>query len=40
VCQACGDECAKHQARHCQDCAAACRRCAEACRRMGSTAAA
>ncbi|GAA5012726.1 hypothetical protein GCM10025794_00930 [Massilia kyonggiensis] len=39
VCQACGDECAKHQAQHCQDCAAACRRCAEECRRMGAGAA-
>lgn len=36
ACQACGDECAKHQAQHCQDCAAACRRCADECRRMGS----
>lgn len=35
ICDACGNECAKHQAQHCQDCAAACRRCAEECRRMG-----
>lgn len=32
VCEACGDECSRHDAAHCQDCAAACRRCAEACR--------
>ena len=38
VCQACGDECGKHQVQHCQDCAAACRRCAEECRKMGSAA--
>jgi len=34
ICQACGDECAKHEAQHCQDCARACRRCAEECRKM------
>lgn len=34
VCEACGDECAKHQAAHCQECAQACRRCADECRRM------
>lgn len=32
VCEACGDECARHQTQHCQDCARACRLCAEACR--------
>jgi len=40
VCQACGDECARHQAQHCQDCAAACHRCAHECRRMGAGASA
>jgi hypothetical protein len=34
ICDACGEECAKHQMAHCQECAAACRRCAEECRRM------
>ena len=34
ICQACGDECAKHEADHCQQCAQACRRCADACRAM------
>ena len=36
VCQACGDECAKHQAAHCQECAQACHRCADECRRMAA----
>lgn len=36
VCQACGDECAKHQHSHCQECAQACFRCAEECRRMAA----
>jgi hypothetical protein len=31
ICQACGDECAKHSSQHCQDCAAACYKCAEEC---------
>lgn len=34
ICQACGDECAKHQMDHCQECAQACHRCADECRRM------
>jgi hypothetical protein len=34
ACQACGDECGRHDMDHCQACAAACRRCAEACRAM------
>lgn len=36
VCQACGEECAKHQYAHCQECAQACRRCAEECRHMSN----
>lgn len=36
ICQACGDECAKHQHDHCQQCARACHRCAEECRRMAN----
>lgn len=38
VCDACGDECAKHQMAHCQECAQACRRCADECRRMAGSA--
>jgi hypothetical protein len=38
VCEACGEECAKHQAGHCQECAQACRSCADECRRMASAA--
>jgi hypothetical protein len=35
VCEACGEECAKHDhMQHCRACAEACRRCAEECRRM------
>jgi hypothetical protein len=34
ICQACGEECAKHDVDHCQQCAEACRRCAEECRKM------
>ena len=36
VCQACGDECAKHEMVHCQQCAKACRACADECHRMAS----
>jgi hypothetical protein len=36
VCDACAQECAKHDQDHCQKCAAACRRCAEACRSAGA----
>ena len=38
VCDACGEECARHKHAHCQECAEACRRCAEECRRMTLTA--
>jgi hypothetical protein len=31
ICQACGDECAKHKMDHCQQCAKACHKCAEEC---------
>ena len=31
ICQQCGDECAKHEHQHCQDCAEACKKCADAC---------
>jgi hypothetical protein len=36
ICNACGDECAKHKMDHCQRCAEACRRCAEECRNMAA----
>lgn len=32
VCSACADECGKHDANHCQNCADACRKCADACK--------
>lgn len=38
ICQACGDECAKHDMAHCQDRAKACHQCAEACRTMAAMA--
>jgi hypothetical protein len=34
ICDACGDECERHQADHCKACAQSCRRCADECRRM------
>lgn len=34
ICQKCGDECAKHEPQHCQDCAKACKECVEACERF------
>lgn len=40
ICQACGDECNRHQHMvHCRECAEACYRCAEECRRMAGVAA-
>jgi hypothetical protein len=36
VCNACADECEKHDNDHCQACAAACRRCAEMCASMAA----
>lgn len=32
ACEACGDECRKHNYDHCQQCAKACDECAKACR--------
>jgi hypothetical protein len=40
VCEACGQECAKHAHAHCQACAQACQQCADACRRMAQSGAA
>lgn len=34
ICQACGDECARHEAEHCKTCAAACHKCADECAAM------
>lgn len=34
ICDACGNECKKHDHEHCQVCADACFTCAEACRSM------
>lgn len=31
VCEACADECGKHEAQHCKDCAKACQECVKAC---------
>ena len=40
ICQACGDECRRHEhMEHCRECADACHRCAEECRRMAGVAA-
>ena len=36
LCEACGEECTKHQHDHCQACAKACQHCAEECRRMAA----
>ena len=36
ACQACAEECAKHDHDHCRECARACRTCAEECRRMAA----
>jgi hypothetical protein len=36
ICDACAEECGKHDMQHCQECAEACRQCAEECRRMVS----
>lgn len=32
ICEACGNECQKHEHDHCQKCAEACFKCAKACR--------
>jgi len=39
ICEMCAEECAKHDAEHCQRCAEVCRNCAEECRRMAAHAA-
>ena len=36
ICEACGQECRKHDMNHCQMCAEACFSCAEACRKMAA----
>lgn len=39
ICEACGNECKKHQTEHCQECARTCLQCAEECRHMAGVAA-
>lgn len=34
ICEACGNECKKHDHDHCQKCAEACFKCAEACKQV------
>ncbi|MFY0741279.1 four-helix bundle copper-binding protein [Solibacillus silvestris] len=34
ICEACGNECKKHDHDHCQKCAEACFKCAEACKNV------
>lgn len=36
ICEACGEECSKHQTEHCQECAQMCKTCAGECRRMAA----
>ncbi|MFK3958943.1 four-helix bundle copper-binding protein [Guptibacillus hwajinpoensis] len=36
ICEACGNECKKHDHKHCQDCAEACFKCAEECKKLAS----
>jgi hypothetical protein len=36
ICDACGEECGKHQNEHCKECAQACRQCANECRKMAA----
>ncbi len=36
ICDACADECSKHENSHCKECADACSRCAEECRKMAA----
>ncbi len=36
LCDACGNECGKHNTEHCRECAEACKACAEECRKMAA----
>lgn len=36
ICEACGNECGKHETEHCRECAAACKQCAVECRRIAA----
>jgi Domain of Unknown Function (DUF326) len=36
MCEACANECGKHQTEHCQKCAQTCNECAEECRKMAA----
>ncbi len=39
ICQACAEECSRHDMEHCKECAEVCYRCAEECRMMTEVAA-
>lgn len=39
ICRLCSEECGKHDAGHCQECAKACKECAEACNNFSKNAA-
>ena len=36
ICQACGEECAKHKYEHCQRCSEACKSCAAECNKIAA----
>ncbi|MDA7027946.1 four-helix bundle copper-binding protein [Bacillus sp. CLL-7-23] len=36
ICEACGNECKRHNAAHCQECADVCFKCAKLCKKMPS----
>ena len=36
LCEACGNECAKHNTEHCQECARICKSCALECQKMAA----
>jgi len=36
ACNACSEECSKHNSEHCKECAAACKVCAEECSKMAA----
>lgn len=36
ICEACGNECAKHNTEHCQECARICKSCARECQKMAA----
>ncbi len=36
LCEACSNECGKHETAHCRECAEACKECAEECHKMAA----